>query len=163
MMMNAVRNDLGVGFRRKAVSQAFKCSAQRLVVFDDAVVDDGDIAARNMGMGIFSGGYAVGRPARMRNADRARDRLRVERILKDLDLADGTQSRQFPVIEDGQSGGVVTAVLQAAQSLHQNGNRAALGNHAPDSAHSRYRSCNKRVPSVPETQRNSRPSRPGLA
>jgi len=45
MMVNAVRDDLGVGFRGKAVTQAFELRAQRLVIFDDAVVNDRHIAA----------------------------------------------------------------------------------------------------------------------
>ncbi len=53
-MVNAVRDDLGVGFRGEAVTQALELRAQRLVIFDDAVVNDRDPVARNVRVGVFA-------------------------------------------------------------------------------------------------------------
>jgi hypothetical protein len=46
MMMDPVRDDFGVGLRRERVAQAFELGAQRFMIFDDAVMHDGDPAAR---------------------------------------------------------------------------------------------------------------------
>ena len=57
-------DDLGVGLRAEDAAFAEKVGAQRLVVLDDAVVDDGDVArAVGVGMGVLERGPAVGSPA----------------------------------------------------------------------------------------------------
>ena len=93
-MMDAMRNDFGVGFRGESVAEILEVSAQRFVIFDDAVVHDRDAVARYVRMGIFGGRHAMGGPARMRNADRAADGVCVEGVLQRLDLAHGAQARR---------------------------------------------------------------------
>jgi hypothetical protein len=63
-------------------------------------------------MGIFSGGYAVRGPAGMGDSDGSRDRLRIDRILKHLDLADGAKTRQVTVVQNSQPRGIVASVLE---------------------------------------------------
>src|SRR5207248_8988969 len=46
MRMNQMRDDLGIGWRAKRIALRLQPLAQRFVVFDDAVVDDGDFVAR---------------------------------------------------------------------------------------------------------------------
>ena len=58
------RDDLGVGLRPEDAAFAEEVGAQRFVVLDDAVVDDGDVArAVGVGMGVLERGPAVGGPA----------------------------------------------------------------------------------------------------
>ena len=63
MMVNTVRDHLGIGFRSEGVAQAFQIGAQRLVIFDDPVVHDRHAVSRYVRMGIVSGRDARGCPA----------------------------------------------------------------------------------------------------
>src|SRR5580704_7235835 len=135
VMVNTMRNDLGIRFRREAVAQALELRAQGLVIFDDAVVDNRDLAARNVRVSVFRGGHSMSSPAGMSDAYRSVDRLRIQCILQDLDLSDRAQPGQPPMVEDRDPSGVVAAVLEAAQALHQDWNRATLRDHTHDSTH----------------------------
>src|SRR3984885_10397620 len=77
----------------------------------------------------------MGRPTRVRNADVAADRRRIERLLQDPDLADGAQAGDLAVFEHSNAGRIIAAVLQAPQSFYENGNRVALRNDTHDSTH----------------------------
>ncbi len=68
-IMDEVCGDLGVGLRIEHVALGQHLVLDRLEVLDDAVVDDGDAAARDVRMRIRLGDAAVRRPARMSNAD----------------------------------------------------------------------------------------------
>ncbi len=138
VMMNPVRDDLGIGFRGKEISQRFEPRTQRLVIFDDAVVDDGNPVAGYVRVGVFGGGNPVGGPACVRNADVAADGGGVERFLKDLHLAHGAQAGEPPRLEYRDAGRIVAAILQPAQSLHQNGDCIAFRDHTDDSTHAAW-------------------------
>ena len=71
-----VRDDLGIGVRGELIARALQALADRLVVLDDAVVDDGDIAG-HVRMGIALGRRAVRRPAGVRNTGLAVEVLRA--------------------------------------------------------------------------------------
>jgi hypothetical protein len=134
--MNAVRDDFGVGLRTEAVAQVLELGAQQIVILDDAVVHDGDAVAGNMRMRVAHRRHAVRRPARMRDADVARDRRLGDRILQDLDLADCAQPCDRTArIDDRETRRVVAAILEAAQPLQQDRNDIALGDDAYDSTH----------------------------
>ena len=61
--------------------------------------------------------------------------LRVQCVLQGFDLADGAQPGELPVVQNRDPGGVVAAVLEPPQTLHQDWNRATLGDHAHDATH----------------------------
>ena len=44
-LMNQMRNDFGIGLGDEVIASAFQLSANRFVIFDDAVVHDGDFIA----------------------------------------------------------------------------------------------------------------------
>ena len=98
MVVNAMRNDLCIGFRGEAISQTLELRTQLLVIFDDAVVNNRDRAARNVRVSVFRGGHPMSSPTGMSNADRSIDRLRVPCLLQDFDLADRSQAGEMPVI-----------------------------------------------------------------
>src|SRR5207253_10123403 len=77
MRMNQMRDDLGIGLRAKRIALRLQPLAQRFVVFDDAVVDDGDFVARQMRMRVVGGRRAVCRPTRMRDASRRMELARI--------------------------------------------------------------------------------------
>jgi hypothetical protein len=72
-LLDEVRERFRVGVRAQLVAALAQTVAQRLEVFDDAVVDDGDLArAIGVRVGVQVVGPAVRRPARMGKADSGR-------------------------------------------------------------------------------------------
>ena len=98
VMVDAMRDDFGIRFRGEAIAQVLELRAQRLVIFDDAVVHDRDPAARNVRVSICRGRNSMSRPAGVRNTDRSMDRLSIQRVLEDFDFADRAQPPQLPVV-----------------------------------------------------------------
>ena len=70
--LDQMRENFRVGFALEDVAEFDQAGSQRGVVFDDPIVDHGDLSvAVHMRMGVGIGGTAVGRPARMPDADRS--------------------------------------------------------------------------------------------
>ena len=135
-MVNAVRNDLGIGLRGKVVAQARQLLAQLFVILDDAVVDDGEPIARDMRMRIALAGNSVCRPASVRNPDLAGGRSLLERVVEHLHLANGAQARQMArAVQHRDAGRIVAAILEPPQALHQNGDDIAFGDRSDNSTH----------------------------
>ena len=63
--MDEVRDDLGVGLRPENVAARPQRVAQLLVILDDAIVNDGDLAAGQMRMRVVGRGRPVRGPARV--------------------------------------------------------------------------------------------------
>ena len=136
MQVDAVRDDLGVGLRAELVAAALEIGAKFLVVLDDAVVDDRHAVAGDVRMGVAFARHAVGRPARVRDADVAVRRALVERVAQPLHLADGAQTPHLlAAVQHRHAGRVVTAVLQALQALDQDRDDVPVSNRAYDAAH----------------------------
>jgi len=73
MVVNAVSDHFGVGFRGEAVPQTFQIGAHRLVILDDSVVHDREPSRDMCGCALS----VVGRresPNGMRNAHMSADR-----------------------------------------------------------------------------------------
>src|SRR5262249_27997278 len=86
---NQLGDDFGVGFALEADAVAFELASEGGVVFDDAIMDDGDGAvATDMRMGIAFADTAVRGPARVADAARARRRLALEQTSQLGDAAD---------------------------------------------------------------------------
>ncbi len=136
VMVNAVRDDLGVGLGAEAVAQILELGAQQVVILDDAVVHDGDAVPRHVRMRVAHRGNAVRRPARMRDADVARDRRLLDSLLQHFDLADRAQPGQRAArIDDRKARRIVAAIFEAPQSLEQDRNDITLGDDTYDSTH----------------------------
>src|SRR5678815_2759819 len=90
-----------------------------------------------MRMSVALARTAVRRTARMRDAARRVQGLLVERVLESRHLTDGTPALDLRVaIQHGETGRVVTAILEPPQSFHEHGNDVAFGDGAYDAAHS---------------------------
>ena len=135
MMMNAVSDHLGVGFGGEDIAQPLQVRTQRLVILDDAVVYDGYSVARDVRMGIGRGGNAVGGPPSMRDSHVAADGRCVQGVLQNLDFADRAQACDMTVFKNRDTGRIIAAVFEAAQTVHQDGDCVTLGDHTYDSAH----------------------------
>ena len=86
--MNAVRDDLGIGLRAESVAGALQLGAQRLMVFDDAVVHDREAVPRGVRVCVALTRHPMRRPTRVSDADPAVERRTIERILQRLNFAD---------------------------------------------------------------------------
>ena len=106
-------------------------------VFDDAVVDHGELAAlAHMGMGVDVVGLAVGGPAGVSDAQGAGQ---VPTVMGQL-----PQSRhpalflakaQHAIAAHGDTGGVIAPVFQPLQPVQQNGGGLLMANISYDSTH----------------------------
>src|SRR5262245_15880718 len=100
-----MRRDLGVGLGFELVALRNELVFERLIVLDDAVVNDGDAAAGQMRMRVRLGDAAMRRPARVRDAEPAGERLRRELALEVRDLADGAaEAESLIALHDGKAG-----------------------------------------------------------
>src|SRR5205814_9493978 len=102
----------------------------------DAVVDDrGRAGAVDVRMGVLFGRTPVGRPSRVADAGVAGRRpLRDDRG-EIVELAFGPPDLERVIALDGHPGGVVAAVLETAQSGHEERKRLARPGVADDPAH----------------------------
>jgi hypothetical protein len=134
--MNAVRNDLGVGFRAERIAVALEFGAQLLMILDDAVVHDRKAILGDVWMRVALARHAVRGPAGVRDTERAVAGRALERILERLNLANRPQAGQvMGIIDDGDARGVVPPIFEPAQSFHQDGNDIALGDCSDNSTH----------------------------
>ncbi len=137
VVVHEVRGDLGVGLGLELVALGDELGLERLVVLDDAVVDDGDAVAGQMRVRVRFGHAAVRGPARVRDAEPARERLRGELRLELRDFAYGAAQAELVIrLHDGEAGRVVAAILEALQALDEHGNDVALCDCSDDAAHS---------------------------
>src|SRR5215207_2501711 len=100
-----------------------------------------------MRMGVRLGDAPVGGPAGMPDAGRGlrhggdhvacRLDLLLDRVLEELQVADGADRVDLALSEQRQTSGVVTAVLQALQALQKKLPTRALAYVSNDSAHVR--------------------------
>jgi len=113
-LVDLVDDDLGVGVGGEGVADLFLLPAQLLVVFDDAVVDDGNRSIAQVGMGVALARDAVGGPAGVGDAEVAADGREAQGFCQVCDLAFGAQALDVVMaVDEGDPGGVVAAVFEA--------------------------------------------------
>jgi len=106
---------------------AFQSGAERAVVFDDAVVDEGDAAGLvEVRVGVDLCWRSVGGPAGVGNAGGGR----VETFrwpigscffLKRRDFAGGFGNDDFITLDDRETSGVVAAIFKTFEPANENG------------------------------------------
>ena len=115
-----VRNDLRVRLGNKHASLGLQHRAQLVMIFDDAVVDDGDAALHvRMGMGVDVAGFAVGCPAGMADTDAAGQGSFDHTIHQVLQPSLGLAELDHAVLHHGDACAVIAAILQPGQTLQQ--------------------------------------------
>ena len=126
---------LGVGVGGEDTAALGELRAQRRGILDDAVVHDGVAAgAVAMGMGVAVARLAMGCPARMGDAERALEFLRLQGVeLTHAALALGDP--QLALAADRDAGRVVAAIFEPVQALEQDGGSLTLADIADNSAH----------------------------
>ncbi len=142
LVLDEVGDDLGVGLGDELVALGDERLLEGQIVFDDAVVDDderaGAVAVR---MGVLFRGAAVRGPAGVADAEGAVDRRALDDGLEVAQLAGSAAELQAAgavargISGDGDAGGVISAVFQAAQAFDDGGDYRLRANVSNDSAH----------------------------
>ena len=131
-----MRDDLGVGVRLERDALGLQLRAQLAEVLHDAVLDDHQLAGVvGMRMGVALAGLAVGGPARVPDADIARDRAFVQAAGEIAQLADVATDRDLAILDDRDAGRIVAAILQPPQAFQDDLGRVARANITDDPTH----------------------------
>ncbi len=138
-----VRGDLGVRLGEELCALGQQLLAQLGVVLDDAVVDHGQAAlVRHVRVRVDVGGPAVGGPAGVADAHEAGGHGALLELLGEVgELARLLAVVQLAAVHHGDAGGVVSAVFESTQPLHQDvesavlTGRGGLADVSDDSAH----------------------------
>ena len=136
-----VDGDFGVGVAGELDAGGFEFVPQRHVVFDDAVVDDGDLARRvAVRVRVAVGGSPVRRPAGVAHTGRSAQGCGVglgKRALQIRQPAGAPPNRQVTgAVDQRDTGRVVTPVLHPAQCVDDDIEGRLVPDVADDSAHS---------------------------
>ena len=135
-LFQKVRDDLRIRLRLEGMPLLDQFFLQRHIVFDNAVVHDGEIArAVCMRMRIAVRRAAVRRPARMTDAD-----MTCWLISFDDSLEFGKTTHAFfhadlSLIQDSDSRRIIAAIFKLRQSLDEKRRRLTLANITNDSTH----------------------------
>src|ERR1044071_3671659 len=78
---------------------------------------------------------SVGGPTRMTDAHRARDRLAAQHRFEIAQFAFAAANRDMAVVQNRNTGGIVTAIFQFSQALENEGRCFACADVADDAAH----------------------------
>ena len=107
-------------------------------VLDDPVVDHHDLlVAVRMGMRVDHRGTPMRGPPGVADSETALGHLFGQAVDQGVDLGGALDDRGLPLslVEDGDPGGVVAAVLEPLQALHDDGCGRPLAQVADDPAH----------------------------
>ena len=126
LALDEVRDDLGVGLGDERVAFALQLLLQLEIVLDDAVVDDDDAAgAVAVRVRVLFGRPAVRGPARVADPVFAFERIAGDDLFEPRQLAGAAPQLDAAVADDGDAGRVVAAILEPAQAVDQDRERAA--------------------------------------
>ncbi len=130
-------DDLGVRLGRELVALRQLPLTQALEILDDAVAHDRHPLPANVRVGVAEARFAVRRPARVRDARAAVQRLLDSKhLLELLHPTHRTRAGETVIfLNYRQSGGVVASILQPSQSVDQHRDDVALRHRAHYSAH----------------------------
>ena len=113
-----MQHDLGVGFGLEHRALLLQRFAQFAEILDDAVVNHGDALGR-MRMRVVLGRLAVGGPAGVADAGMAGERLGLQSRLEILQLAFGAAALEMVAFQRGDACGIVAAIFQPLERIHQ--------------------------------------------
>src|ERR1700722_3618929 len=135
VMGDEMRNDFGIGVAEEHVAEFLQFSAQRSVVFDDAVMRDSDFAiAAYVRVRIAVRRRAVRGPACVPDAGRA-----LGWIVFEIGRQVGDAAEAFPdcqiSVERRNAGAVIAAVFESAQAFEEKGFRFVKTGVTDNSTH----------------------------
>src|SRR6185503_5899508 len=137
VLLDQVRDRLGIRLRGERVAGGGESGSQLTVVLDDPVEDDRERLGALCGqwVRVLLGDPAVGRPACVAKPGR-RGRRRLARTLAEvLERADGARVPQAGALEQRDPGRVVAAVLEALEAVQEQRLALTRPDVSDDSAH----------------------------
>jgi hypothetical protein len=137
--MHVVHHHFGVGFGAEHVAECLHPRSDRLVVLDDAVVDDANLesaARREMRVRIGLGRRTVRRPPRMRQPGAGLHPLFAYQLVEARHAARRAQPLEMAIPDVGHAGGIVAAIFEATDAFDEKVHDVARGGRADDAAHS---------------------------
>ena len=135
-LVDEMGEDFGIRLGGEAVAAAGELRAQALVVFDDAVVDEHDRAvAVGVRMGVGFAGLAVGGPTGVADADGSLEVLLRQPRRQPFHFAGYADTAHLILLDDGDTGRVVTPVFEPPQSLDEYWRGGLVSDVADDAAH----------------------------
>ena len=123
---------VGLGFKSDPVFGQF--GAQFAVVFDDAVMHNGDRAGL-VRVGVVDRWRTMGGPASVANPGFARQRVMDQQVTQVDQLAYRPATPQRPVIHSGNAGAIISAIFQPFQRFNQNRGDLMLPQNTYNSTH----------------------------
>ena len=134
VFLDKVSNHLSVGFSGEAMPFAGQSLLQLEIVLNDAVMHHHHrTVAVLVRMGVLHRRSAMGGPTRVSDAISAVHRILADHLFQIAQFAGGTAYLERACLDHGETGRVVTAVLQPLQSFEQHGHHALVANVADDS------------------------------
>ncbi len=134
-LVDQVGNDFGIGLALEDVAGGSQLGAQFVMVFDDAVVDQGDALARKVRMGVVRGRRAVRGPARVGDAGKAGQAGFLDLAFQFGHARGAARTLQRAIDMQRHAAGIVAAVFEALEALQEDGRDIALRYCADDAAH----------------------------
>src|SRR3954468_2022630 len=132
--VNKMCDHFGIRIGSKTIPAGQQTRPYFVVVFDDAVMNYSEAILADMGMRVTFRRNAMGRPTGVSDANVAMY-CRLCRHFGKRGNPAGTAQAMQPAINHRDTGGIVTAVFQLAQSFQQDRNYVAPSDSANDSAH----------------------------
>ncbi len=151
MVLDQVRDDLGVGLGEEGVAEIAQLPLEGEVVLDDPVVYDHHLTlAVAVRVRVDVAGAPVGGPAGVSDAKRAAGPAIAQACGQRLQLAHALADAQVPVLsEDSDARAVVAPILQPPQPLQKDWGGGSIAHIADDAAHQRPPAHEKRSPASP--------------
>ncbi len=137
VLLDQVRDDLGVGLRHERVPFLGETAFDLQVVLDDAVVNDDDAAgAVAMGVRVLLGRTAMRRPPGVSESVHAVERLQTQRFFEVAEFTLGSPDvHRAAFVDDSDPGRVVAAILELLQAVHDDGYDLLPSDVSDDSTH----------------------------
>lgn len=136
-VVDQLDDHLRIGLAAERVAVLFERLLDHRIVLDRPVVHDGQITRlRSVGMGVRVVGFAVRRPARVSDADRAAAVFRLGEMFQRRDLSFGLIDVEFSFVRNhGYARRVVTPIFQPVKSFDQYGISLLAPDISDDTAH----------------------------
>jgi len=129
-----VDDDFGVSVAFETELRGFQLSFQGGVIFDDAVMNDGDVFV-GVWVGVAFGGQTMCGPARVANSNCAVEGRGFVFVVEVDDFPFGAAALDVTVIERRYTRGVVTAIFEAFEAFDQKGGSVLFAEYSNYSAH----------------------------
>ena len=131
-----LHDDFGVGIGVELHALGSQFGAQFLVILDDAIVHQHDLAVRaGVRVSVAGGGFAVSGPAGMANADLALKRGFLYQGDQALEFPGVAAHLNVPILDHRQSGRIIAAILQPFQPVQDDRGGVPWTNITNDSTH----------------------------